>query len=979
MLASDIKFCGVGGYSAKALGEFRTSVIINNHAYPIFVRVVSDAVLHYGLIIGADFIDTVEVNLKQGVISISPICKLTAGDESRPEIFMIDTVCDSNTIDIDISTVSDAKHRQRITNLVENYKPIKTQETDIKMKIILKDEEPVYQKARRLSQFEKDIVNAQIDEWKRDGVIRESVSDFASPIVLVQKKNGSHRLCVDYRLLNKKIIKDRYPLPLIEDQLDQLQDARVFSTIDLKNGFFHVQVDDASIKYTSFIVPDGQYEFLRVPFGLCNSPSVFQRFINAIFRDLIKRKIVLLYMDDLIVLSANESDGLKNLEIVLNTASQAGLIINWRKCCFLRRAIEFLGHIIENGEIRPSEQKIRAVVCFPEPENARQLQSFLGLSGYFRKFISGYSTIARPLSNLLRADVKFQFGAAERNAFERLKIILSERPVLSLFRIGAETELHTDASIHGYGAILLQKNNEDQLLHPVYYASGKTTPAEEKYSSYELEVLAIVKALKRFRTYLLGIKFKIVTDCRAFTQTLSKKDLCVRVARWALLLEEFQYVIEHRPGRNMMHVDSLSRSPLPTCLIIDECENGLLARLRRAQETDDNLKKIFDAIEQGQSEGYLIRGGVLYKEDESDVRIVVPMAMQLQIIRKAHEQGHFGAAKTEALVRKDYWIPGLHSKVESVIRNCVPCILAERKHGKAECFLNPIEKGDTPLDTFHIDYLGPLQSTKKSYAHIFVTVDAFSKFVWLYATKTTSAADAIERLRRQSHIFGNPRRIVSDRGSAFTSREFKEYCQSENIKHQLTTTGVTRANGQVERVNRTLIPLLTKLSAPKPGEWHKYLNAVQLCLNTTLQRSIGMTPFRVLLGIHPRIKDNPDIRELLDKEIITSFDNGRAELREEAKRNIEKIQKENQKTYDGKRKNPLTYREGDLVVIRRTQQGPYLKLANKYLGPYEVIKTLRNHRYLLRKIGESEGPIQTSSSADYMKPWTQDDDYDGLL
>lgn len=237
--------------------------------------------------------------------------------------------------------------------------------------------------------------------------------------------------------------------------------------------------------------------------------------------------------------------------------------------------------------------------------------------------------------------------------------------------------------------------------------------AEEKYPSYELEVLAIVKALKRFCAYLLGIKFKIITDCRAFAQTMTKRDLCVRVARWALLLEEFQYEIEHRPGKNMAHVDALSQNPLPMCLVASECERGMLARLKKAQSADNNLKEIFKAIERDHLEGYLIRGGLLYKEDNGDIRLVVPKAMQSQVIRKTHEQGHFGIVKTEALVRKDYWIPNLRLKVEGVWRNCIPCILAERKHGKAECFLSPIGKGDTPLDTFHIDYLGPLQSTKK--------------------------------------------------------------------------------------------------------------------------------------------------------------------------------------------------------------------------------------------------------------------------
>lgn len=248
-------------------------------------------------------------------------------------------------------------------------------------------------------------------------------------------------------MLNRNIIKDRYPLPLIEDQLDQLQDAKVFSTLDLENGFFHVRMDEASIRYTSFIVPDGQFEFLRMPFRLCNSPSVFQRFIYAVFRDLTKRRIVLIYLDDLIVLSNDESDGLKNLKIVLDVASEAGLAINWRKCRFLQRRVEFLGHVVENGTVRSSERKTKAVMCFP----------FLELSGYFRKFVPSYSTIARPLSNLLRVDVPFQFGVAEGEAFRRLKIILSERPVLNLYRAGAETKLHTDASKHGYGAILLQK------------------------------------------------------------------------------------------------------------------------------------------------------------------------------------------------------------------------------------------------------------------------------------------------------------------------------------------------------------------------------------------------------------------------------------------------------------------------------------------------------------------------------------------
>ena len=217
--------------------------------------------------------------------------------------------------------------------------------------------------------------------WLEDGIIRQSHSDYASPIVLVKKKDGSTRICVDYRQLNKKVVKDRYPLPLIEDQLDSLQGSRVFSTLDLKNGFFHVPVGESSRKYTAFVVPTGQYEFLKMHFGLCNSPAVFQKYIDAVFKELIATGVVLTYIDDLIVPSTDFSSGIEKLSTVLRVASEHGLLVNWSKCRFLQTRIEYLGHIIEGGNIQPSECKTKAVANFPEPRSARDVQSYPGLSG----------------------------------------------------------------------------------------------------------------------------------------------------------------------------------------------------------------------------------------------------------------------------------------------------------------------------------------------------------------------------------------------------------------------------------------------------------------------------------------------------------------------------------------------------------------------------------------------------------------------
>lgn len=429
-----IRFHGIGSNDNVTLGEFNARLTIDGNTYSILVHVVSDALLNFELIVGTDFLNKIKMTIEAGKISIDPLSESSCINENTPEIYQIDLNFEEND-EINMSHITDLEYKNQIKQLITTYNPNKSREIDLKMTIVLKDDEPVYQRARRLAASERERVNTQINEWIRDGIIQPSLSEYASPIVLTKKKDNSVRLCVDYRLLNKKIVKDRYPLPIIEDQLDLLQNAKFFSTLDLKNGFFHVSIEEQSRKYTAFIIPDGHYEFLRVPFGLCNSPAVFQRFINIVFRDLIRAKIMLTYMDDLIIPSSDCKNGIANLKTVLKTASEAGLIINWRKCNFLQSRVEFLGHIIEDGRVYPSKRKIEAVQKFPEPSNEKQMQSFLGLSGYFRKFIPQYSTIARPLSDLLKANTKYIFGEKEREAFIQLKEMLINKPVLNLYII----------------------------------------------------------------------------------------------------------------------------------------------------------------------------------------------------------------------------------------------------------------------------------------------------------------------------------------------------------------------------------------------------------------------------------------------------------------------------------------------------------------------------------------------------------------
>ncbi|XP_045500927.1 uncharacterized protein LOC123698364 isoform X3 [Colias croceus] len=311
------------------------------------------------------------------------------------------------------------------------------------------------------------------------------------------------------------------------------------------------------------------------------------------------------------------------------------------------------GIIKTKGEIKPSVEKIAAIEHFQTPHNIKSLQSFLGLT------------------------------------------------VLKIYDPNLETELHTDASAEGYGAVLLQRSLTDNKMHPVYYMSKKTSATEKKYHSYYLEILAIVEAVKKFRVYLLGIKFKIVTDCSALTMTLQKKDLPPRVARWALLLEEYDYTIEHRPAARMKHADALSRQPIKNIIVLTDTA----ARLRRAHDDDLQIKLIKKVLEKESYDDYVLENGMLWKIKDGNKLMVVPKKMQNEIIRNHHENGHFGCVKTEELINRNYYMENLKEKIKTNIDNCVECILNSNKRGKKEGFLHVIDKGDLPLSTYHIDHL----------------------------------------------------------------------------------------------------------------------------------------------------------------------------------------------------------------------------------------------------------------------------------
>lgn len=958
---------GFAGQPQLALGELTVSIVIQNNVYELQVQIVQNGLMSYDLVLGRQLLKQATITITNGIPKID---KTLENSTELPEndIMTIDAHMHDEKQDLVqlpcIQEIENEQTRQEVAKLVTEYKPKKPTGGQIKMEIVLTDSIPVHQNPRRLAAIEREIVNTMINEFLQDGIIRHSRSPYASPILLRRKKNGQYRMCVDYRKLNEKIVKDRYPLPLMEDVIDSLYAEKTFSSIDLKNGFFHVDIDEGSRQYTAFVTPDGHYEFCKAPFGLCNSPAIFQRFINMIFHDAQNAKLVRLYLDDVLIPAQNEVANLEKLRTVFKIASDNGLLINFTKCKFMKKKITFLGFIIGDGKIQPSNDKSRAIQDFPEPKTIKSIQSFLGLTGFFRKFIGQYAILARPLSQLLRQEQQFTFGHEQRHAFEILKEKLCSAPVLRLYNPKSPTELHTDASAMGYGGCLLQKQADDGQFHPVYFISIKTTPAESKLHSYELECMAIIKCLERLRTYVLGMKFVVFTDCHAFQQTMAKKSSSAKIARWALALEEYDMTVKHRSGTAMKHVDALSRNAV---MLIEE---SILHQVRTAQAQDEECIMINKLMENGKYQNYVARDGLLYFFTEGYYKLKIPQAMAMSLLQRIHGDIHLSKQRMECVARQDYHITDMGKKIAKIVNNCVTCILATRKAGKLDGFLNPIDKFDTPLHTYHIDHLGPMTATKKCYNHILAVVDGFTKFTWLHPTKSTTCAEAISKLRTQQALFGNPTRIIADKGSAFTAQEFSDFCKDEGIWLHLITTATPRGNGQVERINRTIKQTLTKLAIDKPDQWYKFVPRLQQAINGLVTRSTGFAPFQLLFGTRIKTKEELELKEVLEKEIINSFNDDRDHKRQEAAIHIAKIQDENKRQFDKKRKEARLYSIGELVAIERVQNEKGLKVKTKMLGPYEVTKVKRNDRYEVRKIGFGEGPIQTSTSADKMKPWS---------
>ncbi|UYV65696.1 hypothetical protein LAZ67_3005170, partial [Cordylochernes scorpioides] len=818
---------------------------------------------------------------------------------------------------------------------------------------------PIKHKPYRVSAKEREIIKEQIDEMLRDGIIRPSSSPWSFPVILVKKRDGKYRFCVDYRKLNDVTVKDVYPIPRIDEVLDTLQGSKYFSAIDLKSGYWQVEVEEKDKEKTAFTTAHGLYEFNVMPFGLCNAPATFERNMENMLGNL-RWQICVCYLDDVIIYSSDFSTHLKRIEAVLKCFREANLKLNNKKCQFAFEELEILGHITNQHGIKPAEHNIKAIRDFPRPKKIKEVQSFLGMCSYYRKFIKGFSKIADPLTSLIKKNVPFTWTENQEKAFQTLKVALINPPILGHFDPNAITYIHTDASNIGLGATLVQKFGDKEKV--ISYLSRTLSKPEQNYSTTEKECLAVVWSMSKLRPYLYGRHFKIVTDHHALCWLKNLKDPTGRLARWALKIQEYNFEIIHKSGKKHLDADGLSRGPLPENEWDEDYERLFLNQI--IDEKDDfieNIKENLSGNKRSITQNFKEENGCLYKKNPNPEGrawlLVVPKKRRKEVMSEYHNHmlnGHLGVARTTYRLKNKYYWPSMLKDVSEFVKTCHLCQSRKGSNHLPSGLLQPIPPANYPFERIGIDFVGPLPSTKRRRKWIIVLTDYYTKYAETKAVSEATVKEVSTFLIE--HIIlrhGAPRFLISDRGSQFTSNLMKEVMKMCKVKHCFTTSYHPQTNGLTERLNRTLINMISMYVNTDQKNWDEILPFITHAYNTTIQETTGYSPFFLLFGREPMsLLDDENIPtdSNMDDydEYIENYLDKIARTRQVVINNTEKTQERMKRNYD-KKHNEKIYEPGHLVAVWTPVRkiGKCEKLLRKYFGPYRILKKLSNVNYLI--------------------------------
>ena len=767
---------------------------------------------------------------------------------------------------------------------------------------------PLHQPYRRQNPAVRREEMAQVQQMLFSNIIRPSNSPWASPVVMVRKKDGSLRFCVDFRQLNAATVKDAHPLPRIDDLLDALHGAKWFSTLDLKSGYWQVPIAEQDKEKTAFRTSSRQlFEFNQVPFGLCNAPATFSRLMDRVLAGL-HWETCLFYLDDIIVFSSTWEEHLAQLREVFERLRHAKLKLGPTKCTFAAKEVSYLGHRVTEEGLLPDPALLAAIRDIPPPKTATEVRSFLGLAGYYRRYVKGFAAIAAPLHALTRKDALFHWSEDCQAAFDQLKVRLTTSPITTFPDFSQEFRLYTDASTAGLGAILAQIRDGKERI--ICCASQALNKAEKSYSATKLECLAIVWAVAKFRPYLMAMPFEVYTDHYALQWLKTMRTGSALLHRWSEALEEYDFTVRHRPGKIQTHVDGLSRLPVGPA----PPEDALLH---------------------------------LQVESEEEAR---------RLAQELHTATHLGGQALWKLFSDRYSHKAGRRICLEVAQSCPQCQKGS-DYGHRQKTTGTIESRG-PWDTLSVDIVGPLPADRR-HEFVIVFVDCFSRYTVLVPA-SNHTADTVSNalLRHVVPYFGTPRRLLSDRGREFVGDVWGKLTCSLGIQRALTSPYHPEGNSINEHSHRTMNNMLrARLLRDLPSrKWVVEIPGIMLALNAMVHEPHGFSASMIATGREPSLP--PDVEEGACASPST----------EDPVTYVDMIRQRLHLTHQQMTPPPAPvatnpYHEDDLIFMMTTHPERTSKLSQRWKGPF-LVKRVPN----AYQVTYEDGMVWRTVHVNHVKP-----------
>lgn len=802
------------------------------------------------------------------------------------------------------------------------------------------DAKPIRQRPYPVSPYQQKRIDVELDRMLKMGVIVPSNSPWSSPIVAVEKKTGKLRICLDSRKLNDVTIKEAYPLPYITRILGRLQSSKFLTSIDLSDAFWQVPLDPESQAKTAFRVPGrGLFMYATMPMGLCNSAQTMSRLMDIVLGcDL--EPSVFYYLDDIIICTETFEEHLRITEIVANRLKSAKLTINLTKSKFCCTELKYLGYLLTTKGLSIDPDKITVIEEYPPPTSVTEVRRFLGMTGWYQRFIRNYSHIAAPLTELTKTRPgKFKMTSDGLESFQKLKHALTIAPVLVNPRFDLPFTIQCDASNLAIGGVLTQKWEDGE--HVVAYTAQKLNKCQQKYMTCEKELLAVLVCIEKFRGYVEGAKFYVLTDNAAVVWLKNFRDPTGRLARWALKLQKYNFVISHRPGKMNKVADAISRVPEPiSCEInVMKIESGnwysdLVARARLGKDSNYQLiqKNLYKVFVKSNGKDIPIK----------QLKLVVPIQDQAQVLLDSHNSplaAHQGFYKTLKRIREKYFWPGMAKDVKEFVQSCDRCKATKYPNKRLTAPMGKPKTYDRPWQMISIDFSGPYPRSKRGNTVLLVITDWLTKYSILKPMRDMKATALTRYLEEEVFlVYGVPQVVLTDNATNFVSKKFRSLLKKYNVKEFLNARYFPQ-NNPTERVNRSIGASVRAYMEKDHREWDKHLAEIACAFRTSTHESTHYSPYYLNFGRN-MVTNGKDykIPNLVnygeDSGVLKERTDQLEEARKLAKENLLKAHERSSRYYN-LRTRPISFNVGDIVWKKNfTQSDASKKICAKLLDPF---------------------------------------------